>query len=99
MFAGAARLEGGRLAHVRLGMGAVADRPVRLLATEAALAGARIDDGAGAALAERARAAVLAEVVPITDVRSTREYRARTAANLVARFVLELAARAATEAA
>lgn len=87
MVAGAARLEGGRLTRVRLAMGAVADRPVRLPRSEALLEGQAPD----AALAERVRAEVRREVLPITDLRSTREYRLAVAANLAARFVLELA--------
>lgn len=78
--------EDGAIAHARLAMGAVADRPVRLRAAEALLAGER----PGPALAERVRAQVRAEVVPISDVRSTASYRLASAANLAARFVLGL---------
>jgi xanthine dehydrogenase small subunit len=51
---------------------------MRLPATEAALAG-----GASIAAAQQV---LLAEIAPIDDIRSTAEYRARVAANLLARF-------------
>lgn len=86
MVAGVARLESGRIAHARLAMGAVADRPVRLPGVEALLLG----QVPGPELAERVRAQVRAEIRPISDVRSTRDYRLTAAANLAARFVLEL---------
>jgi CO/xanthine dehydrogenase FAD-binding subunit len=90
MVAGAARLEGGKLSGVRLAMGAVADRPVRLLDVEALLEG----QAPSAALAEQVAAKVREVVVPITDVRSTKEYRLGVAARLAARFVRELEASA-----
>ncbi|MAG59153.1 MAG: molybdopterin dehydrogenase [Planctomycetes bacterium] len=66
-----ARPEGRRLTHVRIAAGSVADRPIRLRATEALLEG----QGPGGAHPEAAGAAARAEVSPIDDVRSTREYR------------------------
>ncbi len=87
MVAAAARQEpDGAVAHVRVAMGAVADRPIRLPGVEALIAGQRPD----AALAERVRAQVREEVTPISDVRSTAPYRLTAAANLAARFVLTL---------
>jgi CO/xanthine dehydrogenase FAD-binding subunit len=62
----------------RIAVGSVAERVVRLPATERALAsGASLDD---------ARNAMLSEIGPIDDVRSTAEYRRRVCANLLARF-------------
>ncbi|MEZ6188789.1 MAG: xanthine dehydrogenase family protein subunit M [Planctomycetota bacterium] len=83
MVAAAARLEGGTIAHVRLAMGAVADRPIRLSETEALLQG----QTPSPELAERVRAQVRREIEPISDVRSTKDYRLTSAANLAARFV------------
>lgn len=91
MVAAAARLEQGRIAHVRLAMGAVADRPVRLLACEALLQ----DRMPGEVLAGELREQVREEIVPISDVRSTADYRLEVAANLAARFVRQLEAASA----
>jgi CO/xanthine dehydrogenase FAD-binding subunit len=86
MVAAAARLADGAISHVRLAMGAVADRPVRLVETEALLLG----QAPTAELAERVREHVRTEIVPISDVRSTADYRLTAAANLAARFVTTL---------
>lgn len=87
MVAAAGRVEGGEVVHARLAMGAVAERPLRLTAVEALIAGA----APGPALAEQVRAAVREAITPITDVRSTEEYRLEVACRLAARFVLTLA--------
>lgn len=87
MFAGVARVEDGRVAHVRLALGAVADRPVRVLAAEEAVLG----QAPGAELAERAKRALRGAITPIDDVRSTAAYRLAVAENVVARFVRSLA--------
>jgi CO/xanthine dehydrogenase FAD-binding subunit len=86
MFAGAARLERGVVAHIRLALGAVADRPIRARAAEDAALGL-----APAQAAVRARAEVLAALRPIDDVRSTAAYRREVAGNVVARFLAGLA--------
>ena len=87
MVAGCAQVEAGAFRHVRLGLGAVADRPVRARAAEAALLGA----APGREAAERARAALAGDISPIDDVRSTAAYRLAVAQNAVARFVESLA--------
>ena len=76
----------GRVARARVALGAVADRPIRLPAVEELLVG----QAPGPELAARAEAAVRAAISPITDVRSTREYRLDVAARLVAGFVRAL---------
>lgn len=86
--AAVARVEQARVAHVRLAFGAVADRPVRLRAVEALVEGASVDEALVAAV-ERA---VRDSLQPITDVRSTADYRAGVAGRLAARFVADLAA-------
>lgn len=87
MVAAAARTDGdGRLAHVRIGLGSVADRPVRARALEQALHGAR----PASLPRERVAALLDADVAPIDDVRSTAAYRRAVAANLVARFLSTL---------
>jgi xanthine dehydrogenase small subunit len=75
----------GRISRARVALGAVADRPLRLRAVEALLLGQRPDE---------AHDAVCAAITPITDVRSTKEYRLDVAARLVAGFVRTLEERA-----
>jgi xanthine dehydrogenase small subunit len=87
MLAACAALEGGAIRHIRLGLGAVADRPVRARAAEAAVLG----QAPGAAAAALARAALAGEIRPIDDVRSTAAYRLAAAQNVVARFIESLA--------
>jgi xanthine dehydrogenase small subunit len=62
----------------RIAVGSVAPTVLRLPGTEAALA-----SGASIAAAQRV---LLEEIAPIDDIRSTAAYRARVAANLLARF-------------
>lgn len=76
----------GRVARARVALGAVADRPVRLRGVEDLLVGQAPDE----ALAARAAEAVRGAITPITDVRSTKEYRLDVAARLVAGFVRAL---------
>jgi xanthine dehydrogenase small subunit len=84
MAAAAIRLEGATIAEARIGLGAVADRPIRAPAAEAALVGKVPGPEAAAAVS----AALGAALRPISDVRSTADYRLEVARNLVARFVL-----------
>ena len=86
MVAAALRVEGGVIASARIGLGAVADRPIRAHATEAAIVG----QPATEATADRARAALAGELHPIDDVRSTADYRLGVAQNVVARFIVSL---------
>jgi aerobic carbon-monoxide dehydrogenase medium subunit len=83
---------GGACTAARVGLGAVAPRP--LLVTEAAdaLVGTRLDDGALERLAEAASAACR----PIDDKRGTREYRIRVA-GVLARRAAEIALARAKE--
>jgi CO/xanthine dehydrogenase FAD-binding subunit len=85
-FAGAALLEAGRIADIRLAFGSVAPTVVRAFDTEAMLRGARVDDGS----VDRAGAALLAELRPIDDMRSTAAYRRQVAVNVLAEFLQSL---------
>jgi xanthine dehydrogenase small subunit len=87
MVAGCAQVVGGVVRHVRLGLGAVADRPVRARAAETALVG----EVPGPEAAERVRAVLAGELRPIDDLRSTASYRLAAAQNAVGRFVESLA--------
>jgi CO/xanthine dehydrogenase FAD-binding subunit len=62
----------------RIAVGSVAERVVRLPATERALA-----SGASIAAAQRV---MLGEIQPIDDIRSTADYRRRVCSNLLARW-------------
>lgn len=89
MVAGAGRVGAdGAVEHARLAMGAVADRPVRLPACEAMLTGMPASDE----LAKWIQASVRQAIEPISDVRSTADYRLAVAERLAARFVRRLAA-------
>jgi len=81
MGAAAITFDGDVVVDARVALGAVADRPIRIAAVEAAVRGQR-----RAAAADAARAAVRATIRPIDDVRSTADYRREVAENLVARF-------------
>lgn len=84
MAAAALRLDGGVIAEARIGLGAVADRPIRAPAAEAVLVGKRPGPEAAAAVS----AALATAIRPISDVRSTADYRLGVARNLIARFVI-----------
>ena len=84
--AAVARVEDGLVVAPRIALGAVAATPIRARAAEVVLAGVRPD----AACAGRVAGALLAEIHPIPDVRSTEAYRREVAGRLVARFVLSL---------
>jgi CO/xanthine dehydrogenase FAD-binding subunit len=88
--AATASLREGVLEKVRIGMGSVAPTPLRLAHTEQALLGRSIDE---ATIAD-ARSALLHEVVPIDDIRSTAEYRKLVAANLLEEMLRIFAATA-----
>jgi CO/xanthine dehydrogenase FAD-binding subunit len=68
---------------VRLGLGSVADRPIRARATEAVLEGAAPTPETADAAAE----ALAAEIHPIDDVRSTADYRRVVAARALHRMI------------
>lgn len=86
MIAATARVDDGRIVSPRIGLGAVADRPIRAEAAERAVEGL----APGGEAAEGARLAVEAAIRPIDDVRSSADYRRRVAGNLVARTVRAL---------
>jgi CO/xanthine dehydrogenase FAD-binding subunit len=87
--AATALAEGIVVTEIRLAAASLAPFPARLPQTEAVLLGRPID----ADTIQSARQALLAEVKPIDDIRSTAEYRGRVAANLLEEFLLELRAK------
>ena len=82
-FAGVLRVEGNAIEEVRIGLGSVAPVPLRCARTENALRGQTISDD----LIEEAIKEFSAEVSPIDDIRSTRNYRLRVAQNLLIDFL------------
>jgi CO/xanthine dehydrogenase FAD-binding subunit len=85
-FAAAALVESGRIADIRLAFGSVAPTVVRAFGSEAILRGAVV----GPAALERGGAALLSELTPIDDVRSTAAYRRQVAVNLLGEFLQAL---------
>jgi CO/xanthine dehydrogenase FAD-binding subunit len=82
--AGAARVsEDGRVESVRIALGSVAPTVLRCARTEELLIDQRVDEG----LIESARETLAREIAPIDDIRSTSEYRARVAENLLEDFL------------
>jgi len=66
-------------------LGSVAERPIRVVATEALLEGA----APTAETAARAAEAVAGEIKPIDDVRSTADYRRAVTARVLQRMIRE----------
>ena len=85
-FAAVAGMSDERVSHVRLALGSVAPIPLRCRQTEAALINQPIDDDVVA----NAVRTLAAEVSPIDDVRSTKDYRARVSLNLLKDFIFRL---------
>lgn len=75
-----------RLRDVRVALGSVAERPIRAEAAEAALEGA----WPTRETADRAAAAVAADIKPIDDVRSTAVYRRAVTARVLHRLVRDV---------
>ena len=86
MLAGVGETTCNRVALVRLGIGAVADRPIRLTDVEQLLLSKNLDHSQ----VEQARTLTLRSLNPIDDLRSTADYRRWVAANLVGAFVQQL---------
>lgn len=84
--AGTAWIEDGVVNEIRLAAASLAPFPARLYGAEAAVLRKELT----AAVRRQAREALLAEVQPIDDIRSTAEYRKRVAANLLDEFLMEL---------
>ena len=72
-----------RVRSIQIGAGSVAPTVIRLRETEALLTGQVLSEE----LIEKAKENVMQEVRPITDMRSTEEYRRWVSGNLVAKFL------------
>jgi CO/xanthine dehydrogenase FAD-binding subunit len=82
-FAGAARVETGRIAEVRVALGSVAPIVLHAVRVEELLRGQPL----GSAVLQAAQDALDAEIAPIDDMRSTGRYRRHVARNLLAEFL------------
>jgi CO/xanthine dehydrogenase FAD-binding subunit len=84
--AASAKVDRDVVADIRVAMGSVAPIPLRCFQTENALRGNRLDAGSIKAACD----AIRTEISPISDVRSTADYRSRVAANLLDEFLAGL---------
>lgn len=84
--AATARMEGDVVTDLRIAFGSVAPIPLRCLRTEETVRRATLDQG----IIEKAKAQLAREIVPIDDIRSTKEYRLRVSINLLEDFLLTL---------
>jgi CO/xanthine dehydrogenase FAD-binding subunit len=78
------------LDDVRIGAASLRDRPTRLPETEAVLRNQPLTPDTIGPLLVKARAALLAETLPIDDIRSTARYRSAVAGNLLEEFLRSL---------
>ena len=85
-FAAVANVVDEKVSHVRIAMGSVAPIPIRCIKTEAALLGKSIN----AETLKTATDTLAAEISPIGDVRSTKDYRLKVSLNLLADFLSQL---------
>jgi CO/xanthine dehydrogenase FAD-binding subunit len=83
------RINEDRVDHVRLAFGSIAPVPLRCIKTEDVLRGATLDEGT----IEKAKSELAREIVPIDDIRSTKNYRLRVSVNLLEDFLRQLAAK------
>ncbi len=86
-FAAAARMDAGKIADVRIVLGSVAPTVLRAAGVEEALRGQRPET----AILKAAQDALVTEIAPIDDIRSTLRYRRTVARNLLAEFIESLA--------
>jgi xanthine dehydrogenase small subunit len=81
-------MEGQRITSARIAFGGMAATPKRAVKTEAALAGAKINDSSSW---NSAIAAMALDYQPISDMRATSDYRMVVAQNLLRKALMELA--------
>jgi CO/xanthine dehydrogenase FAD-binding subunit len=82
-FAALADVEQGTLTNVRVSVGSVAPVPLRCFATEQLLEGASL----ASSFITDAKRTIEREIQPISDIRSTDEYRRRVTLNLLGEFL------------
>jgi len=82
-----ARIEAGVVAEIRIGLGSVAPTPIRARRAEAVILGKAL----GTLPVESAREALMADISPIDDIRSTARYRRVVTGNVLAQMLEALA--------
>jgi len=86
--AGVGAMQSGKVSAIRIAAASLRETPARLSASEATLLGHTLTPER----IQAARKALLQEVKPIDDIRSTANYRAHVAANLLEEFLMQMAA-------
>jgi CO/xanthine dehydrogenase FAD-binding subunit len=81
--AGLGKTSAGIVERIRIALASVAPTPIRCPETEAVLFGRKIDR----AVIEEAQAKISSEIDPISDIRSTQNYRRRVTVNLLEQFL------------
>jgi CO/xanthine dehydrogenase FAD-binding subunit len=87
-FAGTAQVRAGKIDDLRIALGSIAPVPLRCVQTEDALRGSELNKTS----IDRAKAVMANEIVPIDDIRSTRNYRQQVSLNLLEDFLQHLSA-------
>jgi len=87
-FAGTAQVRAGKIDDLRIALGSIAPVPLRCVQTEDALRGSELNKTS----IDRAKAVLANEIVPIDDIRSTRNYRQQVSLNLLEDFLQHLSA-------
>jgi len=85
-FAATARMDNGAVDLIRIALGSVAPVPLRCRATEAMLQGKTLNEN----VIQQAKAELSREIVPIDDIRSTKDYRLRVSVNVLEDFLRQL---------
>jgi len=81
--AGLAKVSGGVVERMRIALASVAPMPIRCTETEAAVVGRKLDRVA----INDAKRRIALEISPISDIRSTLDYRRRVTTNLLEEFL------------
>lgn len=84
--AGLAKMNAGKVEHIRLALGSVAPVPFLCVETEGVLTGRTLDQAA----IQEAKEKIAAEIAPIDDIRSTADYRRQVTVNLLQEFLERL---------
>lgn len=84
--AGLAKMNAGKVDHIRIALGSVAPMPICCRETEAVL----VDRPLDRASIEKAKSTIAAEISPISDIRSTADYRRDVTVNMLDEFLTSL---------